>query len=376
MPGGTAPYLVSMDSLSVGVRLLPLLSGRLEVAQVTLGKPVINLEADKQGNGNWVLGGKSAPAKAASPAETAGGGVAAAARAKFQGVRIKDGTVSYHDAKTGKTRSLEHIDLTVGITSLDQPLTLDGSLVAEGQTISLDGRIDSLKALMDGTATPVDLSLTSKLVQASFKGALARDGGDGVLKLDTPSLRQLAAWAGSPLAPGGGLGRLSLEGKLSARRARPTASRRSSSCSTRSRMTGAMRVDRSGAVPFVSGHLAVDRLNLNPYLASGAAPMVRHGAEAGAGHKRLEQDADRPFAAESDQRQADAQCRRAGTAQTETGQDGTRADAEQRRAGRQSRSRHALWRQRRGSAAREFRGRRAAHRQHAATSRTWRSSNS
>ena len=217
VPGGTAPYLVSMDSLSVGVRLLPLLSGRLEVAQVTLGKPVINLEADKQGNGNWVLGGKSAPPKTASPAETAGGGVAAAARAKFQGVRIKDGTVSYHDAKTGKTRSLEHIDLTVGITSLDQPLTLDGSLVAEGQTISLDGRIDSLKALMDGTATPVDLSLTSKLVQASFKGALARDGGDGVLKLDTPSLRQLAAWAGSPLAPGGGLGRLSLEGKLSAK---------------------------------------------------------------------------------------------------------------------------------------------------------------
>ncbi len=202
VPGGKSPYLATMQSLRVGVRLLPLLSGRLEVSEVTLDKPTINLEADKAGHGNWVLGGTNAAAKQTSPAETAGGGVAAAAKARFQGVRIADGTISYYDAQTGATRKIENIDLTVGITSLAKPLTVDGSLVTQGQKISLDGRIDSLKDLMDGDATPVNLSLTSTLVQASFKGRLARASADGLLKLDTPSVRKLAAWSGKAAAAG------------------------------------------------------------------------------------------------------------------------------------------------------------------------------
>lgn len=269
VPGGKAPYLATMQSLRVGVRLMPLLSGRLEVSEVTLDKPTINLEADKAGHGNWVLGGKAA-AKQTSPAETAGGGVAAAAKARFQGVRIAGGTISYYDAQTGATRKIENIDLTVGITSLAKPLTVDGSLVTQGQKISLDGRIDSLKDLMDGDATPVNLSLTSTLVQASFKGRLARASADGLLKLDTPSVRKLAAWSGKALPPGGGLGHLSLEGQLSAR---GKTDRFSAIKLTLDKMTltGALTLDRSGSVPALNGRLSVDDLNLNPYLAGAAS---------------------------------------------------------------------------------------------------------
>ncbi len=266
-PGATAPHFASMESLRVGFRLIPLLLGRLEVSQVTLEKPVIHLEASGDGSGNWVLGGKSPPN--VSAVESAGGGVAAAARARFQGVKINDGTIDYRDDSTGVIRALKHINLMVGITSLDEPVTIDGSLVADGQTISLDARITSLKALMGRSATPVDLSLTSDLVQASFKGELARDSARGTLKLDTPSLRRLAAWAGKPLTPGAGLGHLSLEGKLQAQ----GKTDRFSAIKLvldKTTFTGALTLDRARAVPYVTGTLAVDDLNLNPYLTAAA----------------------------------------------------------------------------------------------------------
>lgn len=269
VPGGHAAYFATMKSLSVGVELIPLLSGRVEVSGVTLTKPEIHLESMKDGSGNWVLGPKGAKAQP-SPGEEAGGGIAAAARAQFQGLRIRDGRVTYRDDATGKTRTVDKINLTMNVTSLAAPLVIDGSLIAEGQKISLDGNITSLAALMNGRPTPVDLSLTSDLVEASFKGTLARHSAAGELKLDTPSLRKLASWAGKPLAPGGGFGHLSLEGTLAATGKTDSFSK-IRLVLDKMTLTGKLTADRSGRIPFVSGTLAVDDLDLNPYLEAASA---------------------------------------------------------------------------------------------------------
>ena len=277
VPGGHAAYFATMESLSVGVRLIPLLSRRVEISEVTLTRPEINLEAAKDGSGNWVLGPVRAPGET-SPES----GISEAAGTTFQGLRIQDGRVSYRDDATGRTRTLDTIDLTVGITSLAEPVTVDGSLVSDGQKISLDGRVTSLQALMSGAPTPVDLSLTSNLVQASFKGDLARDSADGTLKLDTPSLRKLSDWAGKPLPSGGGLGHLSLEGKLSARGKtdRFSAIRLVIDKMT---LTGALTAERSGEIPYISGTLAIDDLDLNPYMTAAPAGGAAPPADAGQG---------------------------------------------------------------------------------------------
>lgn len=282
VPGAHAPYLMSMNSLSVGVKLIPLLSGHIQVSEVTLNHPEINLETDKNGHGNWALG--KAGSTSASPAKTAGGGVAAAARANFQGLRITEGRVDYRNDATGMTRSLDHINLTVGITSLNKPVTLDGSLITGGEKISLDGKVTSMQALMDGGTSPVDLSLTSNLVQASFTGQLAQSGGNGMLKLETPNLRKLAAWAGRALPPGGGLGHMSLEGKLSAKGRRDSFSDIRLTLDKMT-LTGALTLDRSSTVPFVGGTLSVDDLNLNPYLAatSGAGGTAKKPVQTSSG---------------------------------------------------------------------------------------------
>ncbi len=268
VPGGQAPYFATMDSLGVGVKLLPLLSGKVEVSQVTLSKPVINLEVEKDGKGNWALGSQK---QAAETAAKPGGGLGAAATATFQGVTIKDGRITYLNAVTGKHRSFDAINVTVAITSLARPISVDGSLVSDGQKISMDGTVSDPKALMNGAATPVDLSLTSDLLQASFKGTLASGGNaDGALKLDTPSVRKLAVWAGLTLPTGGGLGHLSLEGHIAAKGSRDDFSAIRLVLDGQT-LTGALSVDRADTIPFLSGALSVDHLNLNPYMVSAAA---------------------------------------------------------------------------------------------------------
>src|SRR5512147_2477132 len=53
--GAAEPEMVTMDSLVVGAEFWPLLSGALKVNEIKLVNPVIHLEIDKQGRGNWLF---------------------------------------------------------------------------------------------------------------------------------------------------------------------------------------------------------------------------------------------------------------------------------------------------------------------------------
>ena len=60
---GSKPDMLSLDKFEVQVSLMPLLSGNIQVNRVILLEPVIFLETDKQGKGNWVLESKKTEAK-------------------------------------------------------------------------------------------------------------------------------------------------------------------------------------------------------------------------------------------------------------------------------------------------------------------------
>lgn len=60
---GSKP-MVSLDRLDLQLKILPLISGRVEVASFVLDKPTIDLQTDKNGHGNWEFA-PSAPAGAA-----------------------------------------------------------------------------------------------------------------------------------------------------------------------------------------------------------------------------------------------------------------------------------------------------------------------
>jgi AsmA protein len=258
VPGGHAKAFVSADDLHVAVRVWPLLSGRVEVSEIELERPVVNLERDRNGQGNWTFKSPASNDKSVGGFST-----------RFSGIHLSNGRVSYRNVD-GKVRTFERADLTIGLTSPDRPVTLDGDFVYRKRHVALEARIDSLTPLGQGPARATDVSLTSDLLQASFKGDVAGEGGfEGAIKFDTTNMRGLAEWLGEILPKDAGFKTLSLEGRIEAHGSVVTFPETSLRLDTMT-VTGRMGIDLGGKRPVITGDVVVDRLDLNRYIETGA----------------------------------------------------------------------------------------------------------
>jgi len=96
-PWSKTPDMLTASRIEAQIALLPLLSRRFEVIEFTLVDPVITLETDANGRGNWEFGAASAPGPA--------GGAASGAATAFGigNFEIRNGTLTYRNGTTGKT---------------------------------------------------------------------------------------------------------------------------------------------------------------------------------------------------------------------------------------------------------------------------------
>lgn len=292
-PGYTSKDLIRLGAVDVRLKLLPLLGGKVEVDSFVLVDPVITLETDRQGKGNWVFDSPAAsPAKPAAPAAKPTDRPAAGAPAtgptdiRLGDVRITGGKLTQIDGKTGAKQEVSDINLQVALKSLSEPLSAKGSLVWNGKKIELNLGVASLKALMDGQSSALEVAVASEPVKLGLKGTAkggSTPGVDGTLDLNVPSVRGLAAWAGSPITmAGNGLGPLSINGKLAAA---PTqiAFTQASIALDAIKAKGDVTVNTAGTRPAIKGRLDVDVLDVNPYLPPDGAPAKGDGKAAAGG---------------------------------------------------------------------------------------------
>ena len=289
-PGYTAKDLIRLGAVDVRLKLLPLMGGKIEVDSFVLVDPVIALETDRQGKGNWVFdAAPAAPAPAApaksSEAKPASSTAAAPADIRLGDVRITGGRLTQIDGKTGAKQEVSDINLQVALKSLDSPLSAKGSLTWNGKKIDIVLDVASLKAVMAGEASPTSLAVTSDPVKLGFKGTAKGGSAAGVtgdLDLGVPSIRALAAWAGSPIImAGSGLGPLAIKGKLAASAAQIAFTQASIDIDA-IKSKGDVTVALGGVKPAVKGRLDVEMLDLNPYLPPEGAPAAS-GKGAGGG---------------------------------------------------------------------------------------------
>ena len=101
-------------SFQMGVRLIPLLHGRIEVPSIVLEQPVIHLVKNAQGQWNFAsLGAGPAAAQAGPPAPGASPG-ASVPPLEIEEIRLKDGTITVDDFQKNLPRvTLDHISVTV-----------------------------------------------------------------------------------------------------------------------------------------------------------------------------------------------------------------------------------------------------------------------
>lgn len=262
--GFDAPHLVAVGEAEIGVKLLPMLRQRVEITTFRLTEPDIRLETRADGATNWGL----APA----PETEEPTGPATLPDIRLGDLIIEDGSVTFDDG-SGNPWIARDADLVLSLPSLDDPLTLTGTMMLREQPTTVDAFLDAPRTLIENNTATIRLS--TKVADNTATTTLSLGDGltfTGEMDIDFPALRQLIAFAGADLPSPNGFERLKLKGNVAG-----NAERFAFAEGTELRFDdivgeGQLTIDLSGEIPRVTGAVAVGALDLTPYLPPTASP--------------------------------------------------------------------------------------------------------
>lgn len=170
IPNGTRPDMATLPRIRADVAFWPLLRGHVVIRRLVLVHPDILLETDAEGHPNWRF-------RRTSSVATLAGEIARRAHGSgmdIESVHITDGTLTYHNGRTGETRVVALRDVTLNEPSPDALVTVSGDVVYRGDAIAISGRFGPLGQLRHPAAAgpwPVQISLSGKGLQLSVVGS-------------------------------------------------------------------------------------------------------------------------------------------------------------------------------------------------------------
>ncbi|MCF7964436.1 MAG: AsmA family protein [Methylobacter tundripaludum] len=135
-PGFQDRPFATIEEGSVKVRLLPLLSKKIEVSRIALKGLVLNLARNKQGIANWSDLTASGDTKTVAPATAAGKQeeqpIATAAPADFEigGIAIENARINWDDLQTEKHIEIKDFNLNTDEFAFDEPIGIAATLTA------------------------------------------------------------------------------------------------------------------------------------------------------------------------------------------------------------------------------------------------------
>jgi AsmA protein len=266
----TEPFIAA-DRIVFAVKLMPLLRGSIEVKELIFEGAEIRMLAREDGTANWTF-----------PTEETSEDEMTIEDLRLDDVRLVDGVISFQGSDGAEPLLLEDVDATLALDSLDQPARLEAALDYRGQRLNIESTIGLPRAVLEKGETPMQASLRSDPLDASFDGAFNAENGAlaGRLEARGDSLRQLLAWFGSPMAEGGGFGRYSLSAQM-AREGETTALTGAALQLDAIEATGNLTlINQENGRLRINGGLNAPNVDLNPYLpapsqgASGAGVEV------------------------------------------------------------------------------------------------------
>ncbi|NQZ99096.1 MAG: AsmA family protein [Myxococcales bacterium] len=197
-PFGSRPEMAKLEHFSVRLKLLPLLTGSVEVATVELSGLDLILETDADGNGNWVLG-EEARTDAPEPEAPGTLGVATLVRS----VVIEDIRLVYRDGQTGDEQNVVLERLVASMPDDDGPLSISLRGGVNDETVELEGMIEGAARVLDGGPLGLALALRAGGARVSVDGEVGDPlAGAGLaleVSIEGDSLADFSGLAGSPL---------------------------------------------------------------------------------------------------------------------------------------------------------------------------------
>ncbi|MCB1499635.1 MAG: AsmA family protein [Bauldia sp.] len=213
----------SVESVSFGLSLLPLIGGNVEINALTIAGPRIVYEIDENGVSNW---DGPPPANAADSIEDLIATEPAAPEATAEvitgldklsigRVTVVDGTFVYRDRQSGTEEVVEGVNLTMDMPKITGPGSVDGTFRYLGTEYKVALEVGERASAERFERIPVGLTLSADGGSATLDGT-AFDGDTlfaGAFTGKGDSLRNfLGGFAGLPDAPG--YAAFALDGKL------------------------------------------------------------------------------------------------------------------------------------------------------------------
>ena len=140
------------------VKLLPLLTGRVEIGEITLKDATIRLEKEANGSSNWQFGTSSD-----SDSEFNGG---------IDSLRLTNTSIYYNDRQAKSQYALTEFSGQARLTSLDAPFTSQGAGRFNGQAFDYKIKLSSFKSLGDLQPSTIDVELNTDYGRVAYDGAL------------------------------------------------------------------------------------------------------------------------------------------------------------------------------------------------------------
>jgi|GEM_PF-141832 len=196
-PGGFSEKdFISVKSLDVKVRFIPLLSKDIQVKRFVIVGPRIVLEKEKDGKASWQgLGNKGSAGtpQAGTPQADSGLPIKGLTVAEFS---ISEGELLYIDQATGTRKEVKALRIELKDVSLEKPLKLAISAILDGKPVSIEGEAGPIGSEPGKGTMSVDLAmkamdLFSMKLQGSITDAASRPQFDINITVDNFSPRAL-----------------------------------------------------------------------------------------------------------------------------------------------------------------------------------------
>jgi len=167
---GRTPAMIRARRVEAQVALLPLLHKRFEIVRVTLVDPIINLETNHQGRGNWLFD-EATPGAQPAPAPGPEAALAAGPAFGVGELEVRNGRIRFLDGTNGNVTLVAVESLTLQSRDPAAPIVAEFRGSIDGVPIALKGNFGSRQALLASQwPYPIDLAGSIADRTATVKG--------------------------------------------------------------------------------------------------------------------------------------------------------------------------------------------------------------
>ena len=268
---GTADF--SVGRLVLDLSLMELMSREVDAERVVLERPVLTLRLGKDD--------RPKEDKPKQPGVAKAPGDKPRRDVRLRDVRIEDGTVNIVYDEKGTEKRIEHIAANLSLPTLTAPFTGTGTFDWKEQTVDFNFGLTSLADLRQRRPAKLVLALDTPVIAARFDGSiLTRPDftGQGKLSAKAHSIPSLLAWMREKPAAATAIGDGELSSRVEWKKGEITVSEARFALEHATGQGQAV-VTLKSPRPHVRAALALDYLDLNPFLSSSPAQAADAGGK-------------------------------------------------------------------------------------------------